>query len=181
MEWTTPPGAFTPLLSESGVFSDVIVMPELDGDAQSPPADAAVLLECVDRSPDPSMLLQRVSRGLKKEGLLFLTALVSSGFDITVLGLENLYIYPPDRTNCFSIAGLIKLLRSNGFAPVEVSTPGVLDVEIVEAHRKHNANIVLSPFERQLLSGDAERKQAVQVFLQENLMSSFARIVARRI
>ena len=62
---------------------------------------------------------------------------------------------------------------------VEISTPGVLDVEIVNAHR-HLDDVTLSPFETQLLDSDQETREAFQTFLQQNRMSSFARIVARR-
>jgi hypothetical protein len=90
-----------------------------------------------------------------------------------------MYVYPPDRTNCFSVAGLVSLLQRTGFSPVEISTPGVLDVEIVQGHLKHDPDLKISEFERQIVTADAEKREAFQIFLQENLMSSFARIVGR--
>jgi hypothetical protein len=141
--------------------------------------DAVVLLESLDRAADPMALLRNVSGSMRKGGLLFVTALVSSGFDISALGLKNLYIYPPDRANCFSLGGLVKLIEKAGFVPVETSTPGVLDVEIVGAHVLHVPSLSLCSFERQILDSEPEKREAFQTFLQENLMSSFARIVAR--
>jgi hypothetical protein len=94
--------------------------------------------------------------------------------------LGNLYLYPPDRTNCFSLRGLETLLGSAGFAFLEVSTPGVLDVEIVQAHHQQLPAVRLSAFERQLLASDSETRNAFQSFLQQQCMSSFARIVARK-
>src|SRR5262249_47893754 len=113
-------------------------------------------------------------------GLLFLTSLVSSGFDFTVLGLKNHYLYPPDRANCFSLDGLKKLVMQAGFKLIEVSTPGVLDVEIVQAHRKHAPDLPLSDFERGILDSDEETRMAFQTFLQQRGRSSFARIVGRK-
>lgn len=182
LEFATPPSPFLPLLSGSGVFEEVLSLPEyvLDRPALSgAPTDAAVLLESLDRSADPRALLENVAGSLKKGGLLFVTALVSSGFDISVLGLKNLYVYPPDRANCFSLGGLVRLLKRAGFVPVEISTPGVLDVEIVGTHANHDPSISLSSFERQILDSEPDKREAFQTFLQENLMSSFARIVAR--
>ena len=144
------------------------------------PVGAALLLESLDRAHDSVALLHAVAGRLEAGGLLFVTSLVSSGFDMEVLGLRNLYIYPPDRANCFSLRGLETLLRRAGFTLVEVSTPGVLDVEIVRAHVQHDPSIVLSSFERRLLETDAHTHEAFQTFLQQQGLSSFARIVARK-
>jgi hypothetical protein len=181
VEYATLPSAFSPLLSESGAFEEVLSRSEqaVEKTSDSKACDVAVLLESLDRSLDPQALLGSVAASIKKGGLLFVTALVSSGFDVSVLGLNNLYVYPPDRANCFSLKGLVMLLKKSGFVPVEVSTPGVLDVEIVAAHLAHNPSIPLSPFERQIVGAAPEKREAFQTFLQENLMSSFARVVAR--
>jgi hypothetical protein len=182
IEVATPPSPFTALLKGSSSFTDVESVPALsisNGNVPEGSADAAVLLESLDHVPDPAALLTSVRRRLTSGGLVFITALVSSGFDVAVLGLRNMYVYPPDRTNCFSIAGLVSLLQRTGFSPVEVSTPGVLDVEIVQAHLKHDPDLHISEFERQIVTADGERREAFQIFLQENLMSSFARIVGR--
>jgi hypothetical protein len=71
-------------------------------------------------------------------------------------------------------------LTRAGFTLLEVSTPGVLDVEIVQAHLRHDPSLPLSAFERQLLAADVETHAAFQSFLQEHGMSSFARIVGRK-
>src|SRR5439155_24285794 len=101
-------------------------------------------------------------------------------FDTPVLWTRTVYLYPPDRTNCFSLRGVEMLLTRAGFELLEVSTPGVLDVEIVRAHVERDAGIPLSRFERELLAGDDQVHSAFQTFLQQNGMSSFARMVARR-
>jgi hypothetical protein len=182
LEFATPPSPLFPLLSQSGVFEEVLSLPESVSDkpaAFDASVDAVVLLESLDRAADPLALLRNVSGSMKKGGLLFVTALVASGFDISALGLQNLYVYPPDRANCFSLGGLVKLLKKAGFVPVETSTPGVLDVEILGAHAAHVPSISLCSFEQQILDSEPEKREAFQTFLQENLMSSFARIVAR--
>ena len=136
--------------------------------------------ESLDRTHDPKGLLKSAAECLMPGGLIFVTSLVSSGFDMAVLGTRNVYLYPPDRTNCFSLRGLEMLLTRAGFELLEVSTPGVLDVEIVRAHVERDAGIPLSGFERELLAGDDQVHSAFQTFLQQNGMSSFARMVARR-
>lgn len=142
--------------------------------------DAVILLESLDRVDEPAELLRTVVHCLGKEGLLFVTAAVCTGFDMRVLGLRNLYLYPPDRTNCFSLKGLELLLANAGLSLLEVSTPGVLDVEVVRAHLNHDPAIQLSDFERKVLGEDAETRGAFQEFLQQQRLSSFARIVGKK-
>lgn len=184
LEAAVAPSEFSQLLYESGSFSEVLTVREaeltLARGGEAPIAQAAVLLESLDRAYDPEALLSGVSRRLSEGGLLFVTALVSSGFDLAVLGLRNLYLYPPDRANCFSLQGLSTFLQRSGFGLLEVSTPGVLDVEIVQAHLQHDPSIQLSVFERQIVEVPAEAQEAFQAFLQQYGLSSFARIVAKK-
>ncbi|MBI2058288.1 MAG: methyltransferase domain-containing protein [Nitrospirae bacterium] len=192
-----PPGDMAPLLRGSRLFSEVSTVDEArltetavgsevreleEGTRRRTVARAgvAVLLEALDRARDPARLLRGVRERLVEGGLLFLTAAVSSGFDMTVLGLRNKYLYPPDRTNCFGLAGLEQLLRATGFELIEVSTPGALDIETVRVHAQEDGAIPLSPFERRLLESGSEVQEAFQSFLQEMRMSSFARVVGRK-
>ncbi len=197
LEVVTGTSRLTPLLRQSGLFSAVVTVDEM-GLAHAAEArgvrgrrargehqelggtvQAAVLLESLDRVDDPAALLRAVAGRLTAGGLIFVTALAASGFDVAVLGLRNRYLYPPDRANCFSLQGLSTMLAQAGFALLEVSTPGVLDLEIVKAHLHDDPSIPLSGFERRLLEAGAETQQAFQAFLQERGMSSFARIVGR--
>lgn len=186
LEVATPPSDFTTLLRESGVFADVETVDEMEIAAHAARrddrrrVDVAVLLESLDRVDDPAALLRGVAGCLASGGLLFITALVCSGFDMAVLGLRNLYLYPPDRANCFSLRGLEQLLTRSGFSLLEASTPGVLDVEIVKAHLQREPSLPLSPFERQLLNANSETHETFQTFLQQRGLSSFARIVGRK-
>ncbi len=185
LEVCTPPSAMLQLLQESGLFSEVFSLDEMElahGEAKETGAgvEAALLLESLDRLDDPVALLEAVSKRLAPGGLLFVTGLVASGFDFAVLGLRHRYWVPPDRTNCFSRIGLQRLLEQAGFTLVEVSTPGVLDVEIVQAHCKADPALAQSNFERQVVQGDDETRAACQSFLQQGGLSSFARIVAKK-
>ena len=185
LEVVTAPSDFTQLLRESGFFAEVVTVDETSlAVGNSPPTgqpvQTAVLLESLDRSHDPEALLRAVMTRLEDGGLLFITALVASGFDLTVLGLRNGYLYPPDRANCFTLDGLSRLLQRVGLSLVEVSTPGALDVEIVQAHLRQDPLLPLSSFERQILEADEETRRAFQAFLQAQGLSSFARIVGRK-
>ena len=186
LEVVTPPSDLGSLLRECRSFAEVETINEMElahAPASGLKADsegAIVMLESLDRVDDPRALLQGAVARMQDGGLLFVTALVASGFDLKVLGLRNQYLYPPDRTNCFSIAGLRQLLEKQGFKLLEVSTPGVLDVEIVQAHLRADPTLPLSDFERWIVGADGETRSEFQTFLQRRGMSSFARIVARK-
>ncbi len=185
LEVVTSPSDFTALLQDSGLCSEVVSIEETDvahrhvRDEHPGQADVAVLLESLDRIDDPFTLLRGLIERVKPGGLLFATGLVASGFDMATLGLRNRYLYPPDRANCFSLQGLSVLLKKAGCSLLEVSTPGVLDVEIVSTHLHHDPSLQLSQFERSVVEADEETRKAFQTFLQQQGLSSFARIVAR--
>lgn len=184
LEAVSPPSDLSQFLRESGSFSEVLTVDEMElahgADAGRGGVQAALLFESLDRVDEPAVLVEKAAARMERGGLLFVTGLVASGFDLAVLGLRSLYLYPPDRANCFSLEGLKRLLESRGFSLIEVSTPGVLDVQIVREHLRMEPGLELSPFERELLSAPEEARAAFQSYLQEWGLSSFARIVARK-
>ncbi len=185
LEAVTPPSQMSALLNESRSFAEIRTIGEMalaheGGTREQGSAEAVVMLESLDRVDDPRGLLRGASNRLTEGGLLFVTALVASGFDLEVLGLRSRYLYPPDRTNCFSLRGLRQLLENEGFRMLEVSTPGVLDVQIVQAHLQADPALELSRFERQIAESDPETGAEFQSFLQRRALSSFARLVARK-
>ncbi len=185
LEVNSPPSELNTLLQASSSLSAVSLADEMAlAHGWGPEAgsfEAAILPESLDRVDDPTSLLSRVRSHLSEKGLLFVTALVFSGYDMAVLGAKNLYLCPPDRTNCFTRKGLEVLLEGAGFDLLEVSTPGVLDLEIVRAHRLQDPALALSGFDRQLIEADDATRQEFQGFLQRRGLSSFARFVARKI
>lgn len=144
-------------------------------------ADVVTLFEVLDHTQDTNGLLAQVKGWLKPGGLCFITAILASGFDVKVLGPQARNIYPPDRLNVFSVKGLQQLLQRHGFECLEFSTPGVLDLDIVAAALKENAGVSVSPFVRELALNSGEHvRRAFSEFLQENLLSSYGRILIRK-
>jgi len=140
-----------------------------------------ILLEGLDRARDPGILLQAVAALVPAGGLLFLTALMSSGFELLVLDTGCMYLFPPDKAHCLSLSMIEALLKQNSFEILESSTPGVLDCDSVLRHIRSGAEVALSPFERAMLMGSDERRRSFQDFLQFSQLSSFGRFVARRL
>ena len=51
--------------------------------------DCVFLFEALDRSTNPAELLQNVLKSLKLGGLCFITCILSSGFEVQLLGQES--------------------------------------------------------------------------------------------
>jgi len=150
-------------------------------EAQVPKADIVTLFEVLDHTSDVPALLGKLKDMLNDKGLCFMTAILASGFDIKELGKNAKNIYPPDRLNVFTVAGLKGLLEKHGFEVLEFSTPGILDLELVAAALKEDPSVSASAFIRELaLQGSEEARHDFQGFLQANLLSSYGRILVRQ-
>jgi len=143
--------------------------------------DVISLFEVIDRTSDINLLLEKLKTILKKSGLLHITTILISGFDLLTLWDKAENLFPPDRLNVFSVEGLRAVLDRHGFECLEFSTPGILDLGIVTSAIKQNPKLKLSKFTDYLLQKrDDNVKRAFQEFLQANLLSSYGRIVARK-
>ncbi len=143
--------------------------------------DVVTLFEVTDRAADMDRLFERIHRLLRKNGLCFLTAILISGFDLQTLWDKAENIFPPDRLNVFSVEGLNILFNRYGFECLEFSTPGLLDVEIVEKAMVLHPEVKVPRFTEYVLKNrDKEAKESFQRFLQQNLLSSYGRILLRK-
>ena len=142
--------------------------------------DSVFLFEALDRSVDPLGLLRKSFNSLKKGGLCFITSLLSSGFEVQLLGEKSEIFVPPERMNILSYEGMNALIdKLNGFDILEFSTPGVLDIPNVVsriADLKNSAFFKYIFNERQ----DPEILNSFQDYLQMSRLGTFARLVLRK-
>ena len=144
-------------------------------------ADVVTAMEVLERAHDPWQLVGTLSKALDENGLLFLTTMSSSGFDIQVLGEHAPNLIPLTHLNLLSVEGIIALLGRGGFEVVELSTPGRLDIEVVVAVVKSNPELSLVPWIDDLVRRrDEHVHKAFQEFLQAARLSSHLRLVARK-
>ena len=144
-------------------------------------ADIITIFEVADHTSDMVALFTKIDEILKPGGLCFMTAILSSGFDIQVLWDKADNLFPPDRLNVFSVEGLKILFDRFSFDCLEFSTPGILDVDIVARKIKENPSIDIPRFERGIIeSKDENFKMQFQRFLQANLLSSYGRILLKK-
>ncbi|MDD1659601.1 MAG: class I SAM-dependent methyltransferase [Methanomicrobiales archaeon] len=137
---------------------------------------AATSFELLEHLVDPGEFLTRCRNLLPGGALLILTTLNWNGFDLQVLRDRSRSICPPAHINFFTPASLHTSLERHGFQPLQITTPGRLDVDIAS---KDLAGVT-DPFIREILVAGDEVKAKFQEFLREVGMSSHMMAVARR-
>jgi hypothetical protein len=149
--------------------------------ADQAPADLVIAIDAFDRAPDLRDFVLRLREALRPGGVVFATLPVASGFEIQTLWDRSPTILPPDKVNLPTIAGLRRLFPSGEWELLELSTPGMFDVEVV---RRTLAATPEGPWPRAVRALVTDLDSAGQVafteFLQSQRLSSFARLVARR-
>lgn len=142
-------------------------------------AAVAVSFEVFEHLFDPAGFLRSVRNLLVPSGLLIFTTLTISGFDLQVLWDRSKSISPPHHINFLSTEGLARILERCGLEPVEVATPGQLDVDIVRNMTEEAPDLALPRFAQTLLRRGVAAGAAFQRFLQDHQLSSHVRVVAR--
>ena len=136
--------------------------------------DFVVSLEVLEHVNSPLNFVESLNKLLVDGGYCLVTSLGYEGFDILTLGEKSNSISPPHHLNFPSIEGFEKLFKSAGFAEVYISTPGVLDVDIVI-----NSDIE-NEFIRVLKKRGDNIIERFQTFLINNNLSSHVWILAKK-
>jgi len=141
-------------------------------------ADVVFYFDEMRQETAPKDKLQTISKCLKDDGLLVLGTRAGSGFDILTLKEHNEKIYPYEHVLLPSVKGLITLLRENGYKILEVTTPGIMDIQYVKQGMKwlDDSNL----FVKNLMNAEESILQEFQRFLQKSGMSSFVRVIATK-
>jgi Zn ribbon nucleic-acid-binding protein len=137
--------------------------------------------EVIDYTSDVDALMTRMREMLSDDGLCFITTISISGFDLQVLWNHSESVFPVDRINVFSQKGLLIFFKRHGFELIEFSTPGMLDLNIVEEAYRRDPSLEIPRFIKMMIDRDDDQlKKDFQTFLQVNKLSSFVRIVTKK-
>ena len=143
-------------------------------------ADFATAFEVLEHVFDPQKFLSAARHILRPGGMLMLTTLTVSGFDIQVLWENSKSVYPPHHINLLSVQGMRRLMERSGLDLIDLSTPGELDVEIVQNIQRENPDIELPRFASSIINAPEEVQANFQNFLKTNALSSHIRIIGSR-
>lgn len=143
-------------------------------------ADFAIAFDAIDRAADVRALVARVRAALRPGGVFFVTAPTISGFDLQVLWDRSPSVLPPDKMNLLSIDGFGRLFAAPAWEIIELSTPGMFDVENVRHAIEQAPGEPWPRAIRRLTEGGDIARLELQEYLQRHRLASFARLVVRR-
>lgn len=141
--------------------------------------DVVGLFDVLQRYHEPVEMLRDSYNKLKPGGLVIGTCRAGSGFDVLTLRGASDSIFPLDHISLPSPLGMDLAIEKAGFDLLEISTPGILDAELV----KKMEDVIPKDqyFQRYLASQlDEMSQERLQQFLQANGLSSHLRFVARK-
>jgi SAM-dependent methyltransferase len=145
-------------------------------------ASAVSAFEVIERLFDPHSFLGHIHRILRPGGLIFLTTLSISGFDLSLLREKARNLLPPTHLTLLSYEGIQAVMERSGFSLVELSTPGQLDVTLVLNALERDPEIELPPVIDSVLRRRGENvHEDLQDFLQKANLSSHVWIAAQKV
>ncbi len=137
--------------------------------------------EVIEHVVSPQSFLEDMATLARPGGLILVTGLCGSGFDIQTLGKHSNSVSPPHHLNFLTRNGVSRLLERCGLEEVSFTTPGVLDVDIVKNAFEKNPDAVIDPAIKEMfIKNDAETLANFQKSLTSSKMSSHMWVLARK-
>ncbi len=193
-------GNFARALRDSGFYQNVIAVDVTDAcvtacldqglDARRGSLDLFedASLSCITMNDliehvfDARAMLAQCYEKLAPGGLLLVATPNGRGFDFLLAGEETVNIAPPEHLQFFNPDSIALVMNAVGLSPVQVTTPGILDVQIVRRMVAEKKLVTLPDrFVSYLISrNDPELDDAFQRFLAQNCLSSHMVAIGRK-
>jgi 2-polyprenyl-3-methyl-5-hydroxy-6-metoxy-1,4-benzoquinol methylase len=143
-------------------------------------ADLMVSFEVVHLLFDPISFLQNCFAKLRNNGILIFSLTNYYGFDIQILQDKSDYI-TPTFLNLFNPESISKLLESIGYRNIKISTPGLMDLQIViNKSKSGQLDETNCPMGRFLTTCSADFIAELQSLLQKHNLSSHMVVSAQK-
>lgn len=119
---------------------------------------------------------------LKENGILMLSTPNGEGFDFKILKDKTENIVPPEHIQYLNPRSMEMILKKIGFEVIDISTPGILDVEIIKRQTiQNNLDLCNNEFINFLYKlEDNNIEMNFQEFLQKSNLSSHMLVFARK-
>jgi len=154
-------------------FLEDIVVTELEFNNKT-----FVSFELFEHLHNPKFFLETLRTLMKKGDIFIFTTLSGMGIDIQTLWEDSKSISPPMHLNFFNPKSIEILLSTVGFETLEVTTPGKLDIDIME----NNSNKVKDRFWKNFLNySNEDEKQNMQEYISSSGLSSHMMIVCKKV
>tara|TARA_B110000305_G_scaffold240903_1_gene312978 strand:+ start:3664 stop:4635 length:972 start_codon:yes stop_codon:yes gene_type:complete len=137
-----------------------------------------VSFELIEHLQNPLKFFKKISKLSKKNDYLIFTTLSGTGIDIRDLWQNSNSICPPQHLNFFNPNSIKIILEKNKYKVLDITTPGKLDLSILENNIKHINSDFLKKF---LKFSTAEEKLMFQKFLVKAKLSSHLMVFAKKI
>lgn len=192
-------GAFCLALEQAGVADEVIALDVSDqcidackanglktihgsvSDLDDGAFDLLTMNDLVEHLFNPESFLSECYKKLKPNGYLVIATPNGEGFDFKIMKEATLNITPPEHINYFNPNSIQLLMERVGFKDVEVITPGVLDVGIIERCIENGLELnENNEWLSYLFDQSEEVLNQFQKFLAENKLSSHMVIFAKK-
>ncbi|MGH8249551.1 MAG: class I SAM-dependent methyltransferase [Steroidobacteraceae bacterium] len=162
---------------ENGLSTIEKFLENLDrGDLESSPK-AMVSFELFEHLHDPRAFLEKVHALLAPGEIFIFTTLSGTGVDIRALWKDSKSVTPPYHLNFLNPASVRMLVDSVGLQTIEVTTPGKLDIDILE----NNAASIKDRFWRTFIHMASDRDKAeCQAFIARSGWSSHMMVACRK-
>lgn len=134
----------------------------------------------LERVTDPQARIDLWWELLAPGGFLAFTTNTASGLEYRLLGADAPSFVALDRLTLYTIPALRSVLGERGFDVQEMSTPGRLDVELIENALADYDGPDLLFWQYLFNHGSKVMKADLQTFLQRHQLSSYARVFARK-
>ena len=135
-----------------------------------------VSFELFEHLYDPELFLTQVGDAMDERDLFVFTTLSGQGIDILTLWDESKSICPPHHLNFFNPGSIELLLKRMGFQPVEVTTPGKLDIDILSSYASGENRF----WERFNAVADDRTREKWQAVVSETGWSSHMMVTCRK-
>lgn len=136
-----------------------------------------VSFELFEHLYDPADFLRTLSSLMQVGDTFIFSTLNGLGADIQVLWEHSQAVSPPHHLNFFNPHSVCKLLAACSFSVSEITTPGRLDVDIIENNLPHVTDRFWQSFVTHASEG---AKQQLQELLASHQFSSHMMVVCRK-
>lgn len=149
---------------------------DIDNDRANKKYDLIIIDHFMEKAYSLDKFVNKIKLLLSNEGFLYINVRIGTGIDILTLWEDSL-LYPLEHNKLLSIDGIKILLKENQLALKELNTPGILDIKNIINTKSNNIPRFLNYLDK------ADNQMAIeefQTFIQKNLLSSFATIIAKK-